>query len=89
MISKGKTVRWYTPGVKYARAKIGTVIDIIEPNQSAYDSIPFVDNVSEKCRHFQEFSKCDRVLVEVEQGTKNIVKHYYCPKLQVLEAQGN
>lgn len=80
----GQSVTWTSQAMGCEKTKTGEVLAIIPAGQSVKPFIP----VSAKKSHIKgcnDISQFDRVLVEVLAGKDGSIKHYYTPKLSMIE----
>ena len=83
-IEKGDKVRWKSPAMGIGREKIGVVLKVIPSGVNAKQFIPS----GAKKSHIifdTAISKHDRALVAVAAGKDGNIRHYYTPRLSVLE----
>lgn len=83
-IDKGDKVRWKSPAMGIGREKIGVVLRVIPSGVNAMQFIPFGAKKSH-IKFDTAISKNDRALVAVAAGKDGNIRHYYTPRLSVLE----
>ena len=83
-IEKGDKVRWKSPAMGIGREKIGVVLEVIP---SGVDVKQFIPSGAKKShiKFDTAISKNDRALVVVAAGKNGNIRHYYTPRLSVLE----
>lgn len=80
----GQTVTWTSQAMGCEKTKTGKILAVIPAGKSAKTLIP----VTAKKSHIKfcnDISTFDRLLVEVPAGKDESIKHYYTPKLSMIE----
>lgn len=83
-IDKGDKVRWKSQAMGIEKEKIGVVLEVIP---SGVDVKQFIPSGAKKShiKFDTAISKNDRALVAVAAGKDGNIRHYYTPRLSVLE----
>lgn len=85
MIKVGDTVTWRSRSYRSEKRRTGKVLAIVPAGQDVDKLVPKDEPISH--RNYTMVMKCDRALVEVIAGAYGGLKHYYAPRLSVLERQ--
>lgn len=80
----GQTVTWTSQAMGCEKSKTGKVLAVIRAGQSARALIPATAKKSH-IKGCKDISQFDRILVEVPTGKNERIKHYYTPKLSMIE----
>lgn len=80
----GQTVTWTSQAMGCEKTKRGKVLAVISAGESAKTLIPATAKKSH-IKFCNDISKFDRLLVEVPTGKDESIKHYYTPKLSMIE----
>nr|DAW41405.1 MAG TPA: hypothetical protein [Bacteriophage sp.] len=83
-IQKGDKVRWKSQAMGIEKEKIGVVLNVIPSGVNAKQFIPFCTKKSH-IKFDTAISRNDRALVAVAAGKDGNIRHYYTPRLGVLE----
>lgn len=83
-IEKGDKVRWKSQAMGIEKEKIGVVLEVIP---SGVDVKQFIPSGAKKShiKFDTAISRNDRALVAVAAGKNGNIRHYYTPRLSVLE----
>ena len=78
------TVTWTSQSGGFTKTKIGTILTIVPPYQSAYINIPKEERYTNRVKA-QDVSNFERAIVTVPRGGKSKIVDYYIPRLSVLK----